>query len=71
MFGNGNSSLISHIGNKSFSQDLKLSEALVVPNIIKNLISISKLTSDSPVDVLFSNRATKEIIARGKFENEL
>lgn len=54
VFGNGNTSPISHIGNKSFSKDLNLSNVLVVPNITKNLLSISKLTNDSPVDVLFS-----------------
>lgn len=78
MFGNGNSSNISHIGTKFLSNHIKLSDVLVVPNITKNLLSIRKLTSDSPLDVLFSNlffsiqnREAKEIIARGKCENGL
>lgn len=50
----------------------------MVPHLRKNLLSISKLTHDSPVDVLFSNkffaiqnRITKEIIAKGKCEDGL
>lgn len=78
VFGNGNTSSISHIGNSSISKDLKLSDAIVVPNFTKNLLSISKLTKDSLVDVLFSNpffaiqnRATEEILAEGRCENGL
>lgn len=46
---------ISHIGKSSLSKYLKLLDVLVVPHFTKNLISISKLTKDSLVDVLFSN----------------
>lgn len=55
VFGNSNSSPISHISKKSLSQYIKLSDVLVVPSITKNLLSISRLMYDSPVDVLFSN----------------
>lgn len=51
---------------------------LVVAHITKNLLSISKLKNDSPMDILFSdsffsiqNRATKEPLAKGKRENGL
>ncbi|KAL8495545.1 hypothetical protein ACS0TY_019614 [Phlomoides rotata] len=46
---------------------------LVVPHLTKNLLSISKLTPDYPVDILFTdrsfviqNRMTKEPLARGR-----
>lgn len=71
--GNGASLSISHTGKCTLPNNLRLLDVLVVPHITKNLLSISKLTSDYPVDVLFSNksfaiqnRATKDIIARGK-----
>lgn len=78
VFGNGDFSHISHIGTSQLSPHLKLSDVLIVPSITKNLLSISKLTQDSPVDVLFSNpffqiqnRKTKEILAKGKCDNGL
>lgn len=55
IFGNGKVSPISHIGTSTLLSNLVLSDVLVVPNLTKNLLSISKLTQDSPVDVLFSN----------------
>src|ERR1043165_9888140 len=49
---------------------------LLFPTLQKNLLSISRLTNDSPVDVLFSNnffhiqdRKTGEVLARGICEN--
>lgn len=78
VFRNGNTSSISYIGNSLISKDLKLSNLIVVPNLTKNLLSFSKLTKDSPVDVLFynpflaiQNHATKEILASGRCENGL
>jgi len=51
---------------------------LVVPGLQKNLISISKLTCDFPVDAIFTNnsfllqkRDTKEILAQGMCEHNL
>lgn len=51
---------------------------MVVPNITKNLLSVSKLTEDNVVDVLSSyphffiqDRLTKQVLARGKGENGL
>lgn len=54
-FGNGHISHISHIRTLALSKDIKLSDVIIVPNITKNLLSISKLTMDSLMDVLFSN----------------
>lgn len=74
-FGNGTSLPISHVGTSSFSKDLHLLDVLVVPHLTKNLLSISKLTHDHPVDILFSdsyfaiqNRLTKTILARGRVD---
>ena len=57
---------------------ITLLDVLVVPHLTENLLSISKLTSDHPIDVLFSdhffdilNRHTKAILARRKVEHKL
>lgn len=55
--GNGNSLSISHIGSSKTSDHVHLSNVLVVPHLTKNLISVSKLTFDYPVDVLFYNNS--------------
>ncbi|KAJ9566476.1 hypothetical protein OSB04_002442 [Centaurea solstitialis] len=77
-FGNATSLPISHVGTSSFSKDLHLHDVLVVPHLTKNLLSISKLTNDHPVDILFSdsyfaiqNRLTKTILARGRVDRGL
>lgn len=76
--GNGNTLDISHIGSSKLSDDVKLLDVLVEPHITKNLLSISKLTSDSPVDVIFSdklftiqNRVTKQVLAQGRCDKGL
>ncbi|GJZ85708.1 putative leucine-rich repeat protein [Tanacetum coccineum] len=76
--GNGNILNISRIGNASIAKNIDLLDVLVVPKLTKKLLSISKLTEDSPVDVLFShntfniqNRRTKDILAKGRCENGL
>lgn len=78
VFCNGNMLNISHIVTSSLINQLPLHDVLAVPHLTKNLLSISKLTRDSPVDILFSNnffaiqnRSTKEIIARGRVEGGL
>lgn len=53
-FGNGNKLPISHVGNSTVSKNLLLRDVLVIPHLTKNLLSISKLTMDHPIDVLFS-----------------
>lgn len=77
-FCNGNILNISRIGNASITKDINLADVLVIPKLTKNLISISKLTSDSPVNVLFSNnqfaiqkRKTKEVLAKGRVDQGL
>lgn len=53
-------------------------DVLVVPHLTKNMLSVSKLTHDTPVDFLLSdkffsiqNRKTKEIIAKGRCQEGL
>ncbi|GJW78407.1 hypothetical protein Tco_0140089 [Tanacetum coccineum] len=53
VFGNGNTSKISHIGTSSLSLNIALEGVLVVPNLTKNLLFVSKLTEDNPDDVTF------------------
>lgn len=43
------------VGNSHITKNLILSNVLVVPHITKNLILISRLTHESPVDVILSN----------------
>nr|GEX78696.1 zinc finger, CCHC-type, Gag-polypeptide of LTR copia-type [Tanacetum cinerariifolium] len=69
-FGNGNVLPVSRIGTLSINQNLKLQDVLIVPNIKKTLLSVSKLTNDYPVDFLFSrsffaiqDSATKAILS--------
>ena len=78
MFGNGHTLNVSHTGHTQLSKDIKLQDVLVVPHLTKNLLSISKLTTDNSVDVLFSqpyftiqDRKTGQALARGKCENGL
>lgn len=72
---NGNLLNITSTSTSHVLKNLKLLDVLVVPHITKNLLSISKLTHDSPVDVILSNTffaiqnlTTKEIIAKGRCE---
>ena len=53
--GNGASLPISHTGMLSPSSNFKLLDVLIVPRLTKNLLSISKLTSDFPLSVTFSH----------------
>jgi len=78
LVGNGNVLPISHIGSHCLNSTLQLLDILVVPGLQKNLISISKLTRDFPVDSIFTNnsfllqkRDTKEILAQGRREHNL
>ncbi|GJY46162.1 hypothetical protein Tco_0435225 [Tanacetum coccineum] len=50
-FGNGNK---LHVSHTMVNNNIRLLDVLVVPNLTKNLLSISKLTSDNRLDVLFS-----------------
>ncbi|KAI3507180.1 hypothetical protein L1887_22027 [Cichorium endivia] len=78
VFGNGTTLPISHIGQSSLGDSIRLRDVLVVPAITKNLLSVSKLTSDNPLDVLFSHphfyiqdRVTKRVLAQGRCEDGL
>lgn len=77
IFGNGNSSSISHIGTSTISPRINLLDVFVVPKLTKNLMSINKLTNDNLVDVLYSNgvfripnRVTKEPLSQGKSKDD-
>lgn len=71
--GNGEILNISAVGSLRLPSGLLLQDVLVVPGLTKNLLSVSKLTSDSPVSVSFDthqlrimNRDTGQIIATGR-----
>nr|GEU38958.1 putative zinc finger, CCHC-type [Tanacetum cinerariifolium] len=77
-FGNGQTLNVSHTASTRFSNNIMLNDVLVVPHLTKNLLSISKLTSDNQVGVLFSQpyftiqvRKTGQALAQGKCENGL
>ncbi|OIW15216.1 hypothetical protein TanjilG_08808 [Lupinus angustifolius] len=55
--GNGDTLCVSHIGSCSLKNSVKLLDVLVVPRLTKNLLSISKLTNDYPIDVLFTDNS--------------
>lgn len=78
LFGNGNDASISHIGRSHISPNISLLDVLVVPKLTKSLLSVSKLTRDNPVDVVFSdpmfliqNRHSKQTLAQGRRRNGL
>lgn len=50
--GNGKNLSISHVGS-SFLPNLKLPNVLVVPDLTKNLLSVSKLTDDNDIYLEF------------------
>ncbi|KAF5462652.1 hypothetical protein F2P56_018640 [Juglans regia] len=53
--GNGSSLPITHMGSCSPTPSLTLNDVLVVPNLTKNLLSVSKLTNDFPFSVSFTD----------------
>ena len=53
--GNDASLPITHTGTLSPVPNINLLDVLVVPHLTKNLLSISKLTSDFPLSVTFTN----------------
>ena len=76
--GNGASLPITHTSTLSPSSNFKLLDVLVIPHLTKNLLSISKLTSDFLLSVTFShdnfvvqNRVTGLAVATGKREGGL
>lgn len=80
--GNGNKLSISHIGSSSLNTyrntPLLLKDVLHTPKITKNLISISKLTTDNDVYVEFfsdccivKDMATRRVVLEGKLKDVL
>ena len=78
---NGSSLAVTHTGRQNLptlSQSLSLNDVLVSPHLIKNLISVKKLTRDNPINVEFDNlgfsvkeRHTKKEILRCESDGEL
>lgn len=76
--GNGHLLNITHTGSCSFSPYFKLLNVMAVPYLTRNLLSISHLTTDYEVDVLFSkhyfviqNRKTGLPVAQGRRDGGL
>ncbi|GKC47653.1 retrovirus-related pol polyprotein from transposon TNT 1-94, partial [Tanacetum coccineum] len=76
IFGNGNGASISHIGRLYLSPNISLLDVHAVPKLPKSLLSVSNLTQDNPVDVVFSdllflirNRHSKETLTQGRRRN--
>lgn len=53
IFGNGTILHVSHIGTTHISPHIPLKNSLLVPKLSKKLFSVSQLTDDYPIDVLF------------------
>ncbi|KAA8544767.1 hypothetical protein F0562_019529 [Nyssa sinensis] len=75
MVGNGHILPITHIGTatlSSGSSSIKLNDVLIVPDIQKDLLSVSNLTSNYPLifefngpGLVLKDRISKQIIAKG------
>lgn len=72
-FGNGTALPISHTGHASLARDIHLRDVSFVPRLTKNVLSVSKLTHDNYLDVLFSHphfyiqdQKTKQVLAQGQ-----
>ncbi|GLT46299.1 hypothetical protein SLA2020_200620 [Shorea laevis] len=75
--GDGTPLDISHIGSASIGS-LKLNNVLVVPNLKKNLLSVSKFTKENPCIFEFSSngfvikdQVTQAVLARGTKKGQL
>lgn len=82
MIGDGSKLEIKHVGSGTLPTyinfNLSLHELLHVPNITKNLISISKLTTDNDVFVEFfsdlcyvKDKVTRQVLVQGKLRDGL
>nr|KYP63355.1 Retrovirus-related Pol polyprotein from transposon TNT 1-94 [Cajanus cajan] len=76
--GNETSLNITHVGSRSLSHTVPLSDVLVVPNLTKNLVSVNKLTRDNHAKAIFvddsfviQNRKTGRVLARGRCDQGL
>lgn len=77
-FGNGNTLTVSRLGRKTINKTISLHDVLIVPTLSKNLLSVSKLTHDFPLDFLFSrdffaiqDRKTGKLLTKGRHEDGL
>ncbi|KAJ9546703.1 hypothetical protein OSB04_019246 [Centaurea solstitialis] len=77
-FGDGNTLPISSIGTSTLANGIRLRDVLMVPHLTKNLLSISKLTYDNDVNVVFSklycliqDRLTRRVLAQGRCDRGL
>ncbi|KAK9060122.1 hypothetical protein SSX86_020826 [Deinandra increscens subsp. villosa] len=75
---NGTQVPITHTGLSRVHPNITLKDVLVVPSLKKNLLSISKLTDDNDIDVVFSknyfaiqDRCTRKVLARGSRKDGL
>nr|KYP52466.1 Retrovirus-related Pol polyprotein from transposon TNT 1-94 [Cajanus cajan]KYP52509.1 Retrovirus-related Pol polyprotein from transposon TNT 1-94 [Cajanus cajan]KYP52511.1 Retrovirus-related Pol polyprotein from transposon TNT 1-94 [Cajanus cajan] len=83
LVGDGNSLLISHIGHSKMHTaqsniTFSLPNIMYIPNISKNLLSISKFTNDNKVFVEFhptecsvKSQETKMVLLKGHLKDEL
>lgn len=78
IFGNGNILHVTKVDTTSLSSRFPLCDVLIVPHIKKKLLSVSKLTNNLPIDVLFSrsyfaiqDTTTKEILAKRRHTDGL
>lgn len=74
--GNGSELGITHVGSTKIS-GLKINEMLVVPELKKNLISVSKITKDNACTIEFSDsdfvvkdKKTRMLLAKGSMKNK-
>lgn len=63
--GNGNHLSISHVGS-SVLPNLKLPNLLLVPDLIKSLLSVSKLTEDNDISMEFFPKSCSVKTLQGK-----
>ncbi|KAG9449460.1 hypothetical protein H6P81_009425 [Aristolochia fimbriata] len=78
MLGNGSSLPISAIGTLHLTPSLPLQRVLSVPSSLKNLLSVSKLTSDHNCQVIFDSNGfrvqeanTGKLLLKGRSRNGL
>lgn len=78
LVGNGSQLNITHIGDCNQYKNLKLNKVLLVPNIKKNLISVSQLVKDNSCiceftdsEFIVKDRETGKILATGNRKGDL
>ncbi|KAH0679474.1 hypothetical protein KY284_020559 [Solanum tuberosum] len=76
--GNGDKLRITHVGNKHIGRNLRLKDVFVVPNLKKNLISVSKFVKDNVCSLKFTDegfivkdKRTKTILEKGNMRHNM